>query len=223
MLKAILVDVDNTLFDFEASALMALHRSAERYRIKLPENMLSIFIKHNNELWNEIENNTLTFPELQRIRFSRIFEEAQIENIDGYQFELTFDEVFEDCSSVIDGARDLLSYLSGKYTLAIASNASKRQQIKRLESTDLARYFDYIFTSEELKASKPDAIFFRRILDAIEIEAREALMLGDSLKADIIGAKKAGLSTMWFNRSNEAHSAYANYEITRLIEAIAIL
>lgn len=223
MLKAILIDVDNTLFDFEASAMMALEKSAERYHINLPDNILSIFIKHNNELWNEIENKSLTFPELQRLRFDRIFKEAHIENIDGYEFELTFDEVFEDCSAKIDGAREMLSYLSEKYTLAIASNASRGQQTKRLESTDFIKYFDYVFTSEELKAAKPDALFYKMIIDSIGIKAEDALMLGDSLKADIIGAKKAGLSTMWFNRTGAEHSEYADYEIEKLIEATAIL
>ncbi len=223
MLKAILVDVDNTLFDFEGSALLALEKSAERYNIKLPDNILSIFIKHNNELWNEIENKTLTFPELQRLRFDRIFKEAHIDNIDGYEFELTFDEVFEDCTVEIEGARAMLSYLSERYTLAIASNASRKQQMKRLESTGLIKYFDYIFTSEELNAAKPDLLFYKRIIDSLGIKPDEALMIGDSLKADIIGAKNAGLHTMWFNRSKAEHSEYAGYEIEKLIDAIAIL
>lgn len=61
MLKAILVDVGNTLFDFKSSALMALERTAELYRIKLPDDILSIFLRHNNELWNEIEIRLLHF------------------------------------------------------------------------------------------------------------------------------------------------------------------
>lgn len=117
----------------------------------------------------------------------------------------------------------MLSYLKSKYTLAIASNASKEQQIKRLKSTGLYQYFDYIFTSEELKTSKPNDLFFKRSLSALKLEPDDALMIGDSLKADIIGAKNAGLHTMWFNIEKEAHSEYADYEITRLIDAMTLL
>lgn len=123
----------------------------------------------------------------------------------------------------IDGCEEMLSYLKSRYTLAIASNASKEQQIKRLKGTGLYQYFDYILTSEELKASKPDALFFKQALSALKTEPDDALMIGDSLKADIIGANNAGLHTMWFNRTNESHSEYADYEITKLIDAITLL
>lgn len=224
MAKAILVDVDNTIFDFPSSSLLALKRSADIFGIKLPDNILPIFLKHNNALWDRIEEKTLTFSELQHIRFNEIFKEIGIEGVDGYSFELLFDEIFEECAVEVEGIRTALSYLKDKgYILAIASNASKKQQIRRLQSTSMLSFFSAIFTSGELGVSKPNAEFFRKCLKDLRLKPEEAIMLGDSLKADIIGAKEAGITTIWFDRRDSGDSEYADYKITSPLELLSIL
>lgn len=200
MAKAILVDVDNTIFDFPSSSLLALKRSADIFGIKLPDNILPIFLKHNNALWDRIEG------------------------VDGYSFELLFDEIFEECAVEVEGIRTALSYLKDKgYILAIASNASKKQQIRRLQSTSMLSFFSAIFTSEELGVSKPNPDFFRKCLKVLNIKPEEAIMFGDSLKADIIGAKEAAITTIWFDRRDSSDSEYADYKITSPLELLSIL
>lgn len=72
-MKAIFIDIDNTLLDFDEYVRTTMaegfaHFGLPAYR---PE-MYHTFTTENNKLWRRIEEGTLTFEELQKIRWSRI-------------------------------------------------------------------------------------------------------------------------------------------------------
>ena len=86
MIKAILLDVDNTLLDFNKCACTAMHDAARDFSLVLPENAFSTFRRINDGLWQQIEQQTLTTDELYRIRWALIFRELGID-FDGPSFE----------------------------------------------------------------------------------------------------------------------------------------
>ena len=66
-------------------------------------------------------------------------------------------------------------------------------------SCRLAGHVDVLVVSEEAGVSKPDPAIFRIALDALHVGADEAVMVGDSWAADILGAQAAGIRAVWFN------------------------
>jgi 2-haloacid dehalogenase len=64
----------------------------------------------------------------------------------------------------------------------------------------MLEYFDDLFISEEVGHPKPSAAFFDACFERLGgVGRNEAVMIGDSLTADIYGGKEYGLSTIWFN------------------------
>lgn len=98
------------------------------------------------------------------------------------------------------------------YRLALISNASDDDDVQVLVDKLGAReYFEAIITSAALGVRKPNPRIFRYLLDLIDVPATRAVMVGDTLGADILGALNAGIFSVWISRrasspGNQAHS-----------------
>mgnify|MGYP000682470637 FL=1 len=73
-MKAIFIDIDNTLLDFDEYVRTTMAEGFAHFGLPAyqPE-MYHVFTTENNKLWRQIEEGTLTFEELQKVRWNRIF------------------------------------------------------------------------------------------------------------------------------------------------------
>lgn len=201
MIKAVLLDVDNTLIDFNKSAEWAIEKCFREYNLEFTPDVMPTFHRINNKLWHRIEMQTLTKSELHQIRFQTIFDELGIK-VNGPEFELKFMEYLPMAGIPVEGAKELLEYLSEKYTICFASNSSKGQQLTKLTNADILKYADHMFISDEIGFAKPAKEFFEVCMKTIApITKDEAVLIGDSLTADIAGGVNFGIKTCWFNFS----------------------
>lgn len=69
---------------------------------------------------------------------------------------------------------------------------------------ELDRFFDFILASGAVGLAKPDPAFFRVAIDRAEVRPREALMVGDSYRADVLGARAAGMDAVLLDRDGDA-------------------
>ena len=100
------------------------------------------------------------------------------------------------------GIEEALRALHPHYRLILATNAAASGEAlvrKALERVGLEEYFDAVFTARELGMRKPDPAFFQVMLRTLDCAPHEAAMVGDDYQADVAGAKRAGLWTVWFN------------------------
>jgi len=197
MIEAILLDVDNTLLDFNACARESMISACQALDVSWSEAMFSVFLRVNDALWREIEAGRLTVEELYRRRWSSIFRELGIPG-DGEAFERCFLSYLEESACPVEGALELVAYLSEKYTLCVASNAPYEQQCGRLARAGLLPWFQHLFISERIGAAKPSKAFFDACLAELALEREEVMIIGDSLTADIQGGADYGLKTCWF-------------------------
>ena len=124
--------------------------------------------------------------------------------VNGTKIEQSFLNNLYDCAILVDGALDIVEYLSKKYYLCTASNAPHYQQLHRLQITGIKPFIKQVFTSESLCADKPSKEFFDRCFEKIgNISPEQVVMIGDSLTADIEGGKNYGLKTIWYNHNKE--------------------
>ncbi|MDE7373616.1 MAG: YjjG family noncanonical pyrimidine nucleotidase [Clostridia bacterium] len=193
-----MIDVDNTLLDFEKSSQLALIRTCEDFDIPYSERMLEVFLEVNNSMWRQIQDGELTKAQLWERRFNTIFNKLGI-NADGVLFETEFHRHIETCAATVDGAVDALKYLHSKYTVCTASNASFKQQRIRLELAGMLQYIDKMFVSEHLGAQKPNVAFFEECFEQLAFSPEETVMIGDDLHADMLGASTYNLHTCWYN------------------------
>lgn len=204
MIKAILIDIDNTLLDFNGSAYLAIKNGFNERQLDFNENVMSVFHSVNDFLWGKIEKGGFTKDELFDVRWNMIFEKLGIA-ADGHEFETYFRRYLFDSALPIEGALDLLEYLSSKYKIYSASNGASAQQINRLTNAGMIGYMQAVFTSQSLGVQKPNNVFFEKCLNLMNCTNEEVVMIGDSLSADICGAKKVGIKTCFYAPKCDVH------------------
>ena len=183
-MKAVFLDIDNTLLSFDGYVKQTMKEGFEHFGLKPYEPyMFDIFIRENTKLWRQIEQGTLVFEELEKIRWNIIFKYLDIE-FDGTVFEKYFRGRLFDSAIPEDGAYELLEYLKGKYILCVASNGPGEQQVHRLE---IAVFFERAFV--ELNAGRKEIIL-----------PEDTVMIGDSLTSDIAGGQAFGMEVCLFRR-----------------------
>lgn len=225
MIKAVLIDVDNTLLDFNKCAASSIKAGFEKYGIEYNDGVFPVFERVNDSLWLRIEQKTLTIDELHKIRWNMIFNELGIDR-NGSEFELLFVENIHESCIPVDGALDLVKYLSEKYIVCVASNASYNQQKNRLTKAGMFEYFKELFVSKEIGFPKPTKEYFDICLSKLSpITKDETIMIGDSLSADIEGGVKYGMKTCWYNHNNEKipPDLKADFTVSKLSEIKNIL
>lgn len=230
MIKVVFLDIDNTLLSFSGYVREAMKDGFDRFGLPpYTEAMYPVFERINNGLWEQIEQGTLSFEELKKIRWNMIFNDLGI-TFDGRVFEEYFREKLFDSAVPEPGAKDLLEYLCRRYVLCVVSNGPYEQQINRLRVGGLYDYFFRFFTSSEVGAQKPTPAFFEYCFRELrengfpELSPEEVMIIGDSVSADIVGGKAYGLKTcLYRNAEDEKSVPQADHIVTDLVEIKEIL
>ena len=93
---------------------------------------------------------------------------------------------------------DSLAVLRQKgYRLWLLSNAQEMFTKYELQHLGLTDAFEGIYISSRFGYRKPDARFFRALLDEQGLDPRKCLMIGNDRETDIAGARAAGLATFY--------------------------
>jgi len=204
MIRAVLFDLDDTLFDHRRAAREALaavrdgHAALARLEMAELERRHSeiLEILHLRVLAKEIG-----LDEARLERFRTLLEGAGVTGdpaaVDGAA--AAYRQRYIESWREVPGATALLRALAGRVRLGIVSNNLTREQHEKLRFCGFDALLDAIVISEEAGASKPDPAIFRVALDRIGVSARETVMIGDAWRADIAGARAAGLRAIWFN------------------------
>lgn len=199
MIKAVLIDVDNTLLDFHLGSRVIMQQLFEEYNYPFTEDIYRTYIEVNNILWAKYELGEVTREEIYATRWKTVFQRLAI-GIDSDEFEAKYLEGLKTSAEKVEGAEEVMAYLSAKYPVYVASNATQERQELRLEKAGLSRHITEIFTSEKLGASKPSKEFFEKCLKNMgDYKPQEVVVIGDSITADINGGNACGLKTCWFN------------------------
>ncbi|WP_058309173.1 HAD family hydrolase [Gracilibacillus massiliensis] len=119
----------------------------------------------------------------------------------------------------------ILEKLQKNYQLIMLTNGSPDLQNTKLTITpELNDYFDHIIISGGFGKGKPDPSIFEHVLEVAEVSNEEALMVGDNLMTDILGANRTGIKSVWINREDkEKNEVEPTYEIKHLEELFALL
>lgn len=200
--RAVLFDLDDTLFDHRRSARAAL---VEVHRRHAAHTDFDLFEQHHmhylEEMHIEVLAGRLGLDDARRERFRRVFGALGI--------ELPADQVDAVASAYragyvaarrpVEGARDLLQALSGRARIGIVSNNMLDEQRDKLAFCGFAPLVDVLIVSDEYGVSKPDPELFRIALERLDVVAADAVMIGDSWAADIVGADRARIRSIWYN------------------------
>ena len=102
-------------------------------------------------------------------------------------------------SVVPDEVREALPKLKqAGYIMAVLSNRDK-PFTDVLESHRILEFFDFSMAGGEVNSYKPDTGLFEHALKRADVSAQQAIYVGDNYFADVIGARRAGLTPVLFD------------------------
>ncbi len=214
----ILIDFDDTLSDFNAAMGLSIKALLSHFGREMHEGDLSLFEEINHRLWSGLEKGELTRQELLERRFAIFFAQLGLEG-DGILGNRLFQEGLATYVVLTDGAEDMCRSLSQKAELYIVTNSFTLTQQKKIAASGIEKYFKGAFISEAVGFNKPDKRFFDAVFAEIgEGRRSSAIILGDSLSADMQGGINAGIDTCWFNPQRQAGGEGCTYSVSRLAD-----
>ena len=225
MIKYVLIDLDDTIFDFHKAEAAALTGMLMQFGIAPSESLKKRYSEINKSQWELLEKKLKTREQILVDRFSIFFSEIGAD-IDSLTARTIYEDLLGNGHFFIDGAEKLLDDLYGKYRLYLASNGTKTVQTKRIALSGIAKYFDEIFISQSIGYDKPSKEYFEKCFSMIpEFSKDEAIIIGDSLSSDIKGGINAGIKTCLYNPSKKTNDSdiVPDFEITDLSEIPSLL
>jgi putative hydrolase of the HAD superfamily len=137
-----------------------------------------------------------------------------------------FCEGFMEYVRIDDNAKTALVELHGKYKLGIVSNFAIPECVdKLLEKHGLAKFFDVVVVSGAVNKRKPSPEIFEKALERLGVSAEHSVFVGDTVDADIGGARSAGIKAIYIERrpQKEVENACPDQTIKALCELLAAL
>jgi HAD superfamily hydrolase (TIGR01549 family) len=145
--------------------------------------------------------------------------DATVEELEQW-YAQSYIECFERESESINA---VLALKGAGWKVGVVTNGPTTQQMAKLRQTELEGVVDAVVVSEAFGVSKPDAGIFREAARRCGI-GLEGWMIGDSPSADIAGAARCGLHTIWMSRGREWPSGPSpDVIVTSIPEAVAFL
>lgn len=121
-------------------------------------------------------------------------------------------------------AEGVLRELSSKYKVALLSNTMSDQPKRLLEEAGLTKYFDLIYCSRELGVRKPNLAAFEIVLNELKVIPVETVHVGDSVEADMYGARNSGITGIWVKTPDQplwnGHAISSICDLPRFLETL---
>ncbi len=218
----IFFDLDHTIWDFETNSDEAYKKLLAEENIEVPfEKFAEIYHPINRKVWENYSAGLYTKEQVKIIRLKA--------TLDQLGFNFPADEILRMADRYLDflaegtvlfpGAMETLNYLVEKYPLHLITNGFFEVQYRKIENSGLSPYFQTVTVSEETGELKPHPVVYRHALEKAGTVPHKSLMIGDSLKSDVLGAINAGMQAILFDpEGKENLPATVAPTIRRLIE-----
>ncbi|MEI8407697.1 MULTISPECIES: HAD family hydrolase [unclassified Kribbella] len=205
-MKAVIFDLDNTLFDHTASATAAIRAWVPELGGTWSDELVAQWFVIEDRNFNQWLAGALTHQGQRRGRLRDFLPligqpvPALDEELDlifaGFlrQYEANW-AAFPDARPALEVAR------SNGWRIGVLTNGSTTQQNAKLAAIGLADLVDVVCTSELLGVSKPDPQAYLQTCQALGVEPADTVMIGDNLELDVVAARQAGLTAHHLDRT----------------------
>lgn len=209
MIKNVIFDFDDTLFDHRHSSREGLRAVWKRYTCFQEMSLEELELEHAEILeqihFSHVLFGKMTIEEARAERFKFLFLNRGVE-VDYNTAENAaqiYRMAYQKNRRISEGAAEILKHFKKEFRIGIITNNLISEQKEKLEYLGLTDYIDLMVTSEEARVPKPDLQIFNLTLTKMNARPEETVMIGDSWEHDIKGAYNAGLKCIWLNHFKE--------------------
>jgi len=216
-MKAIIFDLDNTLYDAEQYYLGAFREIAEylskSYNLPKQEiyKRLVNFWREKTSMYSHLFDNLLDFFNLGN----------ELENV--IKLFNIYDGELKPYSDVISTLKELKKR---NYKLGIITDGNVGRQKRKIKSLGVVDFFDAIVFTKELDNPKPSEIPFQEAINKLKITPQRSFYVGDNPLIDFEGAKKIGMSTIRLLRGefrSIPKNRHIDYEVKGIKELLEVV
>jgi len=194
----VLLDADNTLFDYDRAEREALEETLSDAAPDAPrEQAIEAYHEIYQRFWKLFEQGTIDAAGLQSGRWVDLFRQMGLSG-DPAAAAVTYVAHLSQKAHLLPRAADTVRELARRARLCLVTNGLSRVQRGRLAHSGIAGHFTAILISEELGIAKPDPRFFQAAAAALGLSPAVLLCVGDNPAADIAGAQGVGIDACWF-------------------------
>ncbi len=200
-------DLDHTLWDFEKNSGLALAAIFQKQGIAIDlDAFLKQYVPVNLKYWELYRTDQVSQSELRFGRLKETFDLLGYAIADEQVVFLSEEYIryLPDYNHLFEGTVELLDYLKPKYKLHIITNGFADVQGRKLDNSNISRYFETVTNSELAGVKKPNPIIFEYALELAQAKKESSIMIGDCLIADVQGALDCGLDAIYFNEQRTA-------------------
>lgn len=221
MIKAVILDIDNTLMDFmrmkraavDAAVDAMIDAGLPMHKEQLREKIFEIY-------WKEGIEDQNIFDKVLMKEFGKVDPKILAAGIIGYK------RAKEGHMTLYPHVKMALTdLLKMGVRMGVVSDAPRLSVWMRIVGLGLHHYFEHVVTFEDTGEKKPSPKPFKKILSLMETEPGSAIMVGDWAERDIKGAKALGMKTAWAKYGNEFDTPVsgADYELDDIYNLVAIV
>ncbi len=216
-------DLDHTLWDFEMNSKETLWDLYQQHHLEqLGITDFDVFFtrynEYNNRLWDRYHKGFIKQDELKWKRMWLTLLDYKIADEPlARQLGIEFLTILPSKKNLFDYTPEILDYLTKKnYQLHLITNGFEAVQHKKLATSNLAKYFKEVITSEVSNSLKPQKEIFDFAFLKTKALPHHSIMIGDNLEADVQGGINAGIDTIFVNHINAEPHIHATYVVTNL-------
>ena len=219
MIEAVLFDLDETLVDRTATILAFLPDQYKRF---------GLADRGTTEAQYVAEFLKLERAGLVRKRelYPRLVENLRLPRGCAADLFADFRASYPKMAIAMPGAIATLETLrrNGLPT-AVVSNGEGIVQNPKIAAAGLANFIDFAIISEDVGLRKPDRRIFHLAADRLGVPVEKCVFVGDNPEADVLGAKDAGMHSVYFGRDGSwpPHLSSAGHQIELLAELPSIV
>lgn len=204
MIKSVIFDLDNTLYDYDYCNTLAEKKLFDAISLDF-----NISYARAAELLNKAKTNVKTnlcddvAAAHNRILYMQNICEQAGKNpfLHAMKFYNVYWDTMLESMSLFDYVRPLLKELRDRnLKIGILTDLTAHIQYRKISKLGIADQIGYLVTSEETGTDKPSEKMFMLMIEKMGSRPEETLMIGDSIERDIIGAKRVGMKTLQFEK-----------------------
>lgn len=228
-MQMIFIDIDNTLLDFDAYIRQTMREGFAHFELKPYEPyMEAVFHRENGKLWRQIEQGTLTFRELEEIRWNNVFRALNID-FDGQVFEKYFRAALYDSAIPVDGAHGTAGGAPRQVSAGGGQQRTIRPAAPPAGTGGHEAVFRLVLRVGETGRVQAGRAFFDGAFAALNdgretaVTPADCVIIGDSLTSDMAGGRQYGMKTCYYRRPGAAEGTDVTWQVTDLRQIPALL
>ncbi|MFI5690607.1 HAD family hydrolase [Kribbella sp. NPDC051586] len=205
-MKAVIFDLDNTLFDHTLSATYAVRSWVTDLGGTPTDELVAQWFGIEDRVYGRWLSGELTHQGQRRVRLREflplIGQPVPTADADQDEAFTGYLRHYQGSWTAYPDARPALEVARGNgWRIGVLTNGNTVQQNAKLAAIGLADLIDVVCTSEALGFSKPAPEAYLRTCEALGVEPSEVLMIGDNLDLDVLAAQAAGLAARHLDRT----------------------